>query len=140
MEIDYAILAEHAEVNGSKLYLMGGGWDTMSVQEAPAGVRIGLAVGVRVEWDETNVPIPLIVRIEDEDGQQVFRLDGQMNVGRPPQLLAGSSQLSQVVFGLNVQLPRFGSYRIRIVAGTGESEARKGLPFRLAQAPVQPIR
>ena len=35
MEIDYALLAEHAEVTGGKLYLMGGGWDTMNVPEVP---------------------------------------------------------------------------------------------------------
>lgn len=140
MEIDYAILAEHAEVTGHKLYLMGGGWDTMSVPEAPATVRIGLAVGVRVDWDETNVPVPLLVRIEDEDGQEIVRIDGQMNVGRPPHLLAGSSQLSQMVFAVNLQLPRFGGYRVAITAGAGEAEARKALPFRLAQAPAQPTR
>ena len=140
MEIDYAILAEHAEVTGHKLYLMGGGWDTMNVAEAPATVRLGIAVGVRVDWDETNVPIPLVVRIEDEDGQEVFRIDGQINVGRPPNLLAGSSQLSQMVFGINVQLPRFGGYRVGIIAGTGENEARKALPFRLALAAAKPIR
>lgn len=140
MEIDYAILAEHAEVTGHKLYLMGGGWDTMHVPEAPATVRLGVAVGVRVEWDETNVPNPLVLRVEDEDGQQIVRLDGQINVGRPPHLLAGSSQLSQMVFGMNVQLPRFGGYRIAIVAGTGEFEARKALPFRLAKAQAQPTR
>ena len=33
-------LAEHAEVTGAKLYLMGGGWDTMNVAEAPANVRV----------------------------------------------------------------------------------------------------
>ena len=60
MEIDYLLLAEHAEVTASKLYLMGGGWDTMSVPEAPANVRLMLAAGVRVEWDETNAPVPLL--------------------------------------------------------------------------------
>ncbi len=89
MEIDYLLLAEHAEVTGSKLYLMGGGWDTMNVPDVPAHVRLNLAAGVRVGWDETNTTIPLVVRVDDDDAQEVFRLDGQMNVGRPPQLLAG---------------------------------------------------
>ena len=140
MEIDYTVLAEHAEVNGNKLYLMGGGWDTMNAPEAPVTVRLTLAAGVRIEWDETNAPIPLVVRIEDEDGKELFRVDGQMNVGRPPHLLAGSSQLSQMVFALNVPMPAFGGYRVAIVAGAGEAQVRKALPFRLAKAAPAPTR
>ena len=140
MEIDYTLLAEHAEVSGNKLYLMGGGWDTMNAAEAPVTARVILAGGVRVEWDETNEPIQLVVRVEDEDGLELFRVDGQMNVGRPPHLLAGSSQLSQMVFSLNVPLPHFGGYRVVMVAGSGEAQVRKALPFRLAQVPPAPTR
>ena len=95
MDIDYLILAEHAEVTGSKLYLMGGGWDTMNVPDVPANVRLTAVAGIRVEWDETNVSLPVVVRVDDDDAQEVFRLDGQMNVGRPPQLLAGTSHASE---------------------------------------------
>ena len=134
MEIDYAILAEHAEVVGSKLYLMGGGWDTMNAPEAPVTVRLMLAAGVRVDWEETNVAIPLVIRVEDDDAQEVLKLDGQMNVGRPPQLAAGTSQLSQMTFALNLPLKQFGGYRVTIVAGNEPRTVRRSLPFRLAKA------
>ncbi|MGE0601109.1 MAG: hypothetical protein AB7J35_15670 [Dehalococcoidia bacterium] len=133
MEIDYLLLAEHAEVTGSKLYLMGGGWDTMNVPDVPANIRLTLAAGVRVEWDETNTTIPLVVRVDDDDAQEVFRLDGQMNVGRPPQLLPGTSQLSQMTFVMQIQLKAAGGYRITLVAGTGEREVRRSIPFRLVK-------
>lgn len=133
MEIDYLLLAEHAEVTASKLYLMGGGWDTMSVPEAPANVRLMLAAGVRVEWDETNAPVPLLVRVDDEDAQEIFRLEGQMNVGRPPNLLPGASQLSQMTFALALKLPRFGGYRVSLTAGAEAAAIRRSIPFRLAQ-------
>lgn len=132
MEIDYLVLAEHAEVTGNKLYLMGGGWDTMTVAEAPANVRLTLAAGVRVEWDETNAPVPLLVRVDDEDAQEIFRLEGQMNVGRPPHLPPGTSQLSQMTFVLSLKLPRYGGYRASLTAGTGERSVRRSIPFRLA--------
>lgn len=133
MEIDYLLLAEHAEVTASKLYLMGGGWDTMSVPEAPANVRLMLAAGVRVEWDETNAPVPLLVRVDDEDAQEIFRLEGQMNVGRPPNLLPGASQLSQMTFALALKLPRFGGYRVSLTVGAEAAAIRRSIPFRLAQ-------
>lgn len=137
MEIDYLLLAEHGEVTGNKLYLMGGGWDTMTVAESPANVRLNLAAGVRVEWDETNAPVPLLVRVDDDDAQEVFRLEGQMNVGRPPHLPPGTSQLSQMTFALALKLPRPGGYRVSLTAGAAERMVRRSVPFRLA-APAPP--
>ena len=40
MDIDYAIIADYAEVVGSKLYLMGGGWDTSTMPEVPFQLRL----------------------------------------------------------------------------------------------------
>ena len=137
MEIDYLLLAEHAEVTGAKLYLMGGGWDTMNVADVPANIRIMVAAGVRVDWDETNVPVPLVLRIDDDDAQEVFRINGQMNVGRPPQLLAGTSQLSQMTFAVQANLKRLGGYRITLSAGAEAGEVRRSIPFRLVKAPPQ---
>jgi hypothetical protein len=138
VEIDYAILAEHAEVANNKLYLMGGGWDTMAVPDVPATVRLTMVAGVRVDWDETNVQIPMSVRVTDEDAQEVLRIDGSMNVGRPPQLVGGSSQLSQMTFVLNMGLPRFGGYQVTFQAGAGDAVISRSLPFRLTKgaAPI----
>ena len=133
MEIDYAILADYAEVVGSKLYLMGGGWDTVGAPEVPAQVRLGIALGVRVDWDETNITIPVSIVIEDDDAQETMRIDAQVNVGRPPGLPAGSTQLSQQAVMIQLSLPRFGGYRVYVNAGAGARAARKALPFRLAR-------
>ncbi len=133
MEIDYAILADHAEVVGNKLYLMGGGWDTMSAADVPAPVRLAIASGVRVEWEETNMAIPLLITIEDDDAQEIVRMEAQVNVGRPPNLPAGSTQLSQMAATVQVSLPRFGGYRVLVVAGTGDQAVRRSLPFRLVR-------
>ena len=140
MDIDYLILAEHAEVTGSKLYLMGGGWDTMNVPDAPANVRITAVAGIRVEWDETNVSLPVVVRVDDDDAQEVFRLDGQMNVGRPPQLLPGTSQLSQMTFVLQLQLKALGGYRVSLAVGPEDRQVRRSVPFRLVKAAPPPTR
>ena len=106
---------------------MGGGC-TLDVAEVPATVRIVVAAGVRVDWDETNVSIPMVIRMDDDDAQEILRLNGQMNVGRPPQLLAGTSQLSQMTFAMQAALKKFGGYRVTLVAGTGDSEVRRSIP------------
>lgn len=134
MEIDYLILAEHAEVTGAKLYLMGGGWDTMNVPDVPANVRVMVAGGVRIGWEETNTSIPLVLRVDDDDAQEVLRINGQMNVGRPPALQPGASQLSQMTFAIQAQFKKLGGYRITLIAGTEGTDVRRSIPFRLAKA------
>ncbi len=52
VELDYALIADHAEITGGKLYLMGGGWDTFASQRFPAAVRFAVATGVRIAWEE----------------------------------------------------------------------------------------
>lgn len=137
MDIDYALLADHAEVLGGKLYLMGGGWDTTHAPEAPASARLVVAIGVRIEWDETNQPIALALALQDDDGQELVRAEGQVQVGRPPALPPGASQLSQTVVVIQAQLPAFGGYRVRLTARTPAGEERsRTLPFRLVQRPV----
>jgi len=139
MQIDYGILADHAEVLNNKLYLMGGGWDTMAAPQVPAAVRLVLAVGLRVEWDETGQQIPVVIRVSDEDAQELLRLNGQMTVGRPKNLVPGASQLSQVSFVLNMKLPKFGGFIIGISAGQSGAEVRHSLPFRLITGPARTV-
>ncbi|MEJ5220475.1 MAG: hypothetical protein WHT63_00530 [Tepidiforma sp.] len=136
MQIEYALLADHAEVLNGKLYLMGGGWDVRQAPAAPARAQFAVAIGVRVEWDETNVPIALQLRLEDDDGAAVFQLAGQLNVGRPPHVPAGSSQLIQAAVALNAELPAYGGYRAAVRASMpGGREDARALPFRLVPAP-----
>jgi hypothetical protein len=133
MPINYALLADHAEVINGKLYLMGGGLDTFSAPRAPARVRFAVALGVLVGWDETNLPIALRLQLEDDDGGLVLALDGQLQVGRPPHLPAGASQLAQAAVIIEAELAAFGGYRV-VVSATcaGGEEDRRTLPFRLA--------
>jgi len=133
VRIEYAVLADHAEIVNGKLYLMGGGWDTYNATQAPVHVRMAIAIGVRIEWEETNKPVPVRVHVEDDDGLEIMRAEGALNVGRPPHLPPGSGQLAQMAVTLPADIPRFGGYRIRIVAGDTEPLSELALPFRVNQ-------
>ncbi|MCK9519269.1 MAG: DUF4832 domain-containing protein [Dehalococcoidia bacterium] len=132
MDIDYALLADHAEVVSGKLYLMGGGWDTRYVKETPVQVRLAVAIGVRVGWDETNRPTPVRIAVEDDDGESLVRAEASVNVGRPPHLAPGSTQLTQFALTLPVTLAKHGGYRVLITAGEGPGAVERILPFRAA--------
>lgn len=133
MRIEYAVLADHAEIVNGKLYLMGGGWDTYNATQLPAHVRMAIAIGVRIAWEETNQPVPVRVFVEDDDGQEIVRAEGMLNVGRPPNLPPGSRQLAQMAAALPFDAPGFGGYRVRVVAGEGEQLDELAIPFRVNQ-------
>lgn len=137
MDIDYAILADHAEVVAGKLYLMGGGWDTRYVKDMPSQARIAVAIGVRIGWDETNQPTPVHIVIEDDDGKQLVRAQANVNVGRPPHLPPGSTQLAQFAAALPVTLQAHGGYRVVVRAGEGPGAIERTLPFRVAPPPTR---
>lgn len=133
MDIEYALIADYAEIVGGKLYVMGAGWDHTFAPEAPATVRFAAAVGVRVGWEETNRSIPVQVTVEDDDSRELMRVDGAVQVGRAPDLPPGASQLAQFAINLALALPSFGGFRMRVVAGTGDEPAVATRPFRLVK-------
>lgn len=139
MELDYALIADHAEITGGKLYLMGGGWDTFAATRFPAPVRFAVAAGVRVGWEETNRPIAVTMRLEDDDGKVLTRIEGTVQVGRAATLVAGSTQLAQIAAVISIQVERPGGHRVVVeVVDQGEPAIRRVLPFRLVQPQGQP--
>lgn len=133
MDIDYALIADYAEIVGGKLYLMGGGWDTTYAAEMPAMVRQAIAVGIRVGWTETGKNLPVAIVVEDDDGQVLVKIDGAVTVGRPEGLIPGTPQLTQMAANVAFNAPRFGGYRVMVTAGEDGATTSRSLPFRVAQ-------
>jgi hypothetical protein len=131
MDIEHVLLADYAEIDGVKLYLMGGGWDTNTVNELPAALRVAVALGLRIAWDETDIIIPVVIRIEDDDGREFLRMEGSIQTTRPADLPEGATQLSQLAANLPLTVPSAGGYTVRVIAGSGETEVQRSLPFRV---------
>lgn len=135
MDIEWLILADGAQVVGGKLYLLGGGWDVLTVSTGfPVQQRLSIAAAFRVPWTETNQAHTIEVQIADEDGRVLFSAGGQLEVGRPPGLPPGTEQRSQVVMDPVVTFDRPGTYVI--VGRADEHDARA--PFRVVAAPGAP--
>lgn len=90
------LLADHAAVAESKLYISGAGWSQTGPQPAPSAIALSLAV----PWSMTNQAITFHLRLLREDGEPVMQptpvgeapieVSGQFEVGRPPGLTAGT--------------------------------------------------
>ncbi len=138
MKLEYAIVADHAEIVHGRLFLMGGGRDVFTADTVPALMRMALAVGVRINWDETNLAHQLITTVDDEDGKQLVRIEAGVNVGRPAGLPPGSSQLAQFASAIPLRVEALGGFRVLIKAGTGSDSFEHSIPFRVAQTPARP--
>jgi hypothetical protein len=126
MQLDLFTLARYAEAQGDLLNIIGAGWDTMHVTEAPqsdlnaentAGnlppAVVGGALVARLRCHaitETNREHTFSVTLVDEDGGEVSRLGGNFNVQRAAGVPVGWPQNMNVILPLGIPLPRFGTY------------------------------
>ena len=113
MCVEWIIMADSAEVVNSKLYLMGGGWDRLIVnQEFPVQQLISIAISFAVGWDETNIPQPMEVFVRDEGGRELAKVQGQIEAGRPRGITPGQTQRVQLAFKLPLRFEKEGNYTV----------------------------
>lgn len=113
-----AFLADSVVVADGKLYVQGAGWDMVFAGSFPVRhSRIGIGVLLRVPWTATNQMHNFSVKIVDPDEKQIIlgnaplgsgipdgkvrEINGQFNIGRPPLLTAGDSQMVPIAMNLD---------------------------------------
>jgi hypothetical protein len=129
MEVEWLILADSAQVNGGKLYLLGGGWDVLTVNAMfPTQRHMGVATAFRIPWTETNVRHNVELRIVTDDGVEIAKLGGQVEVGRPPGIPVGSDQRAQLAAEFVLNFAKTGVYSIIALI---EGEERQRTHFRV---------
>ncbi|HVQ88131.1 MAG TPA: hypothetical protein VMT88_08115 [Actinomycetes bacterium] len=145
MKLD-ALLCDHAQVSGGKLFISGANIDRIHVgadAQPPYLISYAVAGLIHVPWMATNAEHRLTLSLLTEDGRipamgggpeqgVVPRgLTGEMrfNVGRPPQLAGGEEQLVPFAFNF-VGLPLGELGRFAMVLSLDDEETRR-LPFTL---------
>lgn len=83
--IDFALLADGVQAIGGKLFVLGGGWDTIHVQQLPARHH-SMAIGtrIRVPWSSEPQTFELAVELVDEDGKAIFPAIRHSLTATPP--------------------------------------------------------
>ena len=129
MDVDFLVLADYAEAINGKIYISGGGWDQLTVPSFPYQRQCGIAVGLRVEWEETNRPCDVSVAIVNDDTHAVsMRFDGKLEAGRRPGIPVGRAQLAPIAFNVILAFEGPGSYAIRLAI---DGDERRVLPFNV---------
>lgn len=100
------LLADSAQVQSGKLYILGGGWNFTGPQPGPGAIAGIIHVG----WNETNQDHVLAFGLVRDDGEpfmvptpmgpQPLRVEMKFQIGKPPGVPAGSELNVPFAFNL----------------------------------------
>jgi len=128
----FLILADAAQVVEGKLYMLGGGWNTVFVDALPASRGSNIAIGLEVASDEVEVrhSFRLTLLSPGEEAEpEIGR--GEFEVGRPPETPGGTEQRLIAAFPIVLQLGQQGRFIVRFyVDGTEMGQAAFGVVHR----------
>lgn len=113
MTTEWIILADYAEFTSGKLYLMGGGWDQVTINH-PGGVHnFGIGAAFRVDRNESDDPHDVLLFIRSsESSEPLVEVQARLEVGGNQGPESGSSQLAQLAMNLSVEFKTPGRYEL----------------------------
>jgi len=135
MRLTSAMLADAAQVQSGKLFVLGGGFDTISVRSLPAVHRsLTLAMVAEVDPDERQRDLELMIKLMDEDGNDLgVEAKGRLRVGAPPNLPPGSASIVPIVSPFhNITFPTAKGYAF--VVSLNDHELAR-IAFRVVAQP-----
>lgn len=144
MEVEWLMLADAAQVVGNKVYVLGGGWDVLSVLTGfPIQQQCAVAVSVKVPWNETNQRHTVEVeglseQPSTEDPKSMFKVEGQFEVGRPAGIRPGQDQRIQLAIAVNLSLEGPGT---NVIIARIEGQEMRRIHFSVVdRAPIAQTR
>ncbi len=110
-EVDYLMLADHAEVVNGKVYAMGAGWDTIGATGFPHQLPVGIVVGFRIPWSHANRRQDIVIEIRRDESQDepLMRMEAQLETGRPAGRNGKDALVPMALNGM-VTIPVAGDY------------------------------
>jgi len=131
MKIDFAFLADSAEVLNGKLYVMGGAFDTIWAKKFPAiHPKIAFVMRMTFEAAEVDRKHHLEILLMDEDGKNVAKAGGPLEIKKSANIYKGWPHPFLAVMNfMNLSFPKAGDYSFNIVCN---NTALKSVSLRLA--------
>jgi len=134
-KLDFAFLADSTEAEpGRKFYVLGGGIDSIGANAFPVvHPHVALLIRVLVHPTESERAHTLEVRLIDEDGRELARMEGNFQAGGGPPGRELPVNISLTLS--NIRFERSGDYSIELLL---DSQHVKSLPLRVYQV-EQPV-
>ncbi len=117
MKLDWAMLANYAEVRDGLTFVTGGGIDTVQTAQLPAVLNATILVRLLLHRTEAGKQHSLELEITDEDGNSVAKVQAGVSVAVNPETPVGWDIPSVVALNVHgLQLAKEGGYAIEISA------------------------
>src|SRR6266566_7623102 len=114
------MVADAATKSEGKLYIHGGGWNTIFTAGLPATHPVlALVLTFKLSWHEAHEDLPFVIELLDEDNQALaLRGEGTLRMAPAAHLKKGADiydSFAQTFYNLTFE--RYGQYRFRISSG-----------------------
>lgn len=117
-EIEFIVLADHAEVMNGKIYMMGGGWDKRVIIDFQQPQAFSLMISILIPWNHSNQMIPLSISTLNADGQDILpKFVSSIVVGRPVTSIVGQPIRYPLAVNMALALPGPGTYAVVVQLG-----------------------
>ena len=137
MELDYALLADAAQIQQGKTFILGGGVSILWRQQYPAPLAVVLVMQLNYHRTEADSQHQVSVRVIDADGNSVVpEIQGELHVGPPRADMPSNVTLAApmvIPFPPFPVLQRPGAYSVEVLV---DGRHLKSLPFAVAHPPT----
>jgi hypothetical protein len=128
IDIEFMLVADAAQSIGSKVYVLGGGWTQLLLEEFPSSspIPFSVVVGITVPWNMTNQRFTFGLELVDADGSllETVAETHEFEQGRPPGLRPGATQRLNFAVPVVAEFPAPGRYVFRgLLDGEPRAEA-----------------
>src|SRR3990172_5321014 len=135
VEIEYLLLADAVQVIDGKIYVTGGGFDTMLVPAVPQTISLAIACGVLIPWGEAEKEQTLSVSVATAGGRALAPSHRQtFRTGRAPGLLPNAPVHVPFAITWELTFPDYGRYAV-IATVDARRNAERRLEFSVRPAP-----
>jgi hypothetical protein len=121
------LLCDHAQVRDGLLFVLSGGITRIMRDSFPAAMGTCLALMLEFDSTETDRPHQLEILVLGEDGEEVARMDAEVQIdGTPRARVAENLQLPIAVDLRAAGLAKAGAYELHVYV---DAEHRRTLQF-----------
>jgi hypothetical protein len=133
MEIVTALVANHAEIEGDKLYVSGGGWAWTTVPALPQAMVVHLALILVSEPEEDVETVLIRVFVLDPTGAATYGTELTATWPKPETLQLGQPIVVPVVLNVPVKATRPGRHSLAVFLDY-DGTSRRSVPFSVVVA------
>jgi hypothetical protein len=124
MTTEWIILADYVEFTCGKLYMMGGGWERLTINHPGRIHNFGIAAAFRAEKNDGDTPSDVTITIKAANATNpVIEIQALLELEPARDQIDGQSQLAQLALNLNVEFEVAGRYDL--IASIDGHESRR---------------